>query len=645
MRTENKIARLSAILAILFFVMVVAPYSAQAGTTYWIGGTDNWSNGDGWSPRSPVPGDNADLAEQLLPATVNFDSSLYSSASSALGSLNIGSTSGDVVLNHSSNTLYTGTLVVDNNGTYNLSQPDPLNPATLAVTGTAYIGQSGTGTFNHGSTDGSDSPTVTVAGDLVLGQQASGNGTYNQYGGFLTVGVNEYVGQTGTGYFTQTGGTATITGQLNIGTISTPTSTGLGYYELDGGSLTVGQNEYVGDAGAGFFTQTGGTHTASGNLVLGNQSSGTGHYNITGNSTVLNVGGNGGNPNGALIVGNGGDGFFTQGTDIYTDPNNQVNVAGDLVLGQQQYTLGTYTLNSGALTVGGKLVVGGQGTGTFTQSGGTNTISGVLDLGYQSGHGTYNLSGGSLSAGTTLVGDGWADFKMSFGPTTVGSTLTISGNASLTTGDMWVGLLNQGTVNQSGGFVTAASLNLGWTGTVPNASGYYNLTGTGQLTVSGAEIIGWDGYGQVTQGAIGDGGGTNNTVGGDLVLGSQANISPNTGSTPRAGVYTLNSGILTTADTIVGSLGEGTFTQNGGTHTVANNLVIGDQTSPLDYTCGGGSCIAGGPSQGTYNMNGGTLTAQNVIIGNAGNGTFTQTGGSVTVAKARMSRAAGTTYC
>ena len=111
-------------------------------------------------------------------------------------------------------------------------------------------------------------------------------------------------------------------------------------------------------------------------------------------------------------------------------------------------------------------------------------------------------------------------------PGSAGSTLNISGNASLSTGWMLVGSLNQGTVNQSGGTVTAGSLDLGWTGTIPNASGYYNLTGTARLIVNGDEGVGWDGYGQITQGVIGDGGLTSNTVAGNLNIATQANINP-----------------------------------------------------------------------------------------------------------------------
>ena len=49
------------------------------------------------------------------------------------------------------------------------------------------------------------------------------------------------------------------------------------------------------------------------------------------------------------------------------------------------------------------------GSGTFTQSGGTNTVSNTLTLAANAGSsGTYNLSGGSLAAATINLNAGGA---------------------------------------------------------------------------------------------------------------------------------------------------------------------------------------------------------------------------------------------
>ena len=61
-----------------------------------------------------------------------------------------------------------------------------------------------------------------------------------------------------------------------------------------------------------------------------------------------------------------------------------------------------FTQSGGTLSSGYEFI-GIGGTGTFTQSGGTNTVSNTLDLGFYSGSsGAYNLSStGSLSAGNS----------------------------------------------------------------------------------------------------------------------------------------------------------------------------------------------------------------------------------------------------
>ena len=61
--------------------------------------------------------------------------------------------------------------------------------------------------------------------------------------------------------------------------------------------------------------------------------------------------------------------------------------------------------------------------------------------------------------------------------------------------------------------------------------------------------------------------------------------------------------------------GNGTFTQNGGTHIISESL----------YLCNSYN------SNATYNLGSGALTAPTEFIGYHGTGTFTQTGGTNTV--------------
>ena len=90
-------------------------------------------------------------------------------------------------------------------------------------------------------------------------------GTYNLTGGSLSVGGNEYSGNSGSGTFTNSGGTDTVTDNLSLG----HSAGGSGTYTLSAGSLAVGGGEYIGDSGSGIFTQSGGSDTVSGTLSRG----------------------------------------------------------------------------------------------------------------------------------------------------------------------------------------------------------------------------------------------------------------------------------------------------------------------------------------------------------------------------------------
>jgi len=180
-------------------------------------------------------------------------------------------------------------------------------------------------------------------------------------------------GTTGTTAVGNSGsGTLTITGAYTTGTLIAGSQSGAsGTVTVSTGSLT--DDAIIGDAGTGTFTNNA-THNVTGNLILGNQATGNGTYTITGNSAQTNVNfntsGNTDPYNGALIVGEFGTGTFTQGLANQSDPGNQVNDAGDLILGHQGSqssppvtdSVGTYTLNTGTLTVGGNIGVGGAST-------------------------------------------------------------------------------------------------------------------------------------------------------------------------------------------------------------------------------------------------------------------------------------------
>ena len=98
-------------------------------------------------------------------------------------------------------------------------------------------------------------------------------------------------------------------------------------------------------------------------------------------------------------VGFSGTGSFTQSGGTNSISSNS------FYLGYNAGSSGTYSLSGGQLSASYEYV-GYSGTGTFTQSGGTNSISYYLYLGYNAGgSGTYSLSGsGQLSASYRVRG-------------------------------------------------------------------------------------------------------------------------------------------------------------------------------------------------------------------------------------------------
>ena len=243
-----------------------------------------------------------------------------------------------------------------------------------------------------------------------------------------------YIYNGGTCTIDSTDGTV-VAGQLNLGS-----STGNGALNLDaGGALAPPSGQYITEqlgtaAGSGVFTQSGGfnvatftPHSGSGynQILVGYTNGGYGEYDLGGGTINANAIFVGANPTSAT---QNGTGVFTQtGGSIgafAAGTNKAIGVfvggswAGKPIGGQTG--VGSYNLQNG-LIVGGCETVGGDGTGTFTQSGGTNAfvgngdynsasmtdynnhfgalllgIRGTSSKGY--GQGTYNLSGGLLTA-------------------------------------------------------------------------------------------------------------------------------------------------------------------------------------------------------------------------------------------------------
>jgi hypothetical protein len=504
---------------------------------------------------------------------------------------------------------------------------------------------------------------VDIGSGIAGAQLSQGNGVLN------TAVLNVGVINTAAGAYVLSGGTINVTGTngagesifggsfsqsggdnnagpallINGSGATSPT------YNISGGTLTaagvsVGSNE------AGSFTQSGGTATISGPLTLGNQAGASGSYTLSGTGQLSIDDAQYG-----LTIGANGAGTFSQaGT-------SSVSVTGPLALGGAAGANGTYQLTGGDLTVDGDEAVGGDGTGSFTQGGGTNTTTGTLVLGKGTGSsGTYTMTGGSLMADAETVGSGGlGTFMQSGGINEITTDLIVgemasftansyqlSGTATLKADNETIGSLGAGTFSQSGGATNTigAALTIG---DQANSTGTYYLNG-GTLQ-SATLVVGSAGTGTFNQAA-----GTMFTVNGDVTVGGDA-LGSN-----GSGTYNMTGGTLNAASVTVGGYGSGTFAEAGGSLTMQGTLTLGDKTSgrgnfilsgsatlnALQETIGGNGLgtfnqlggsnavnSAGlsigdqGGSHGTYTLSGGNLVASGVTVGNLGTGTFTQSGG------------------
>ena len=200
---------------------------------------------------------------------------------------------------------------------------------------------------------------------------------------------------------------------------------------------------------------------------------------------------------------------------ILTQSGGTNSIAGDLNLGYFYASSGSYNLGGGQLSAVNEWL-GMEGTGAFTQTGGVNSLSGTLCMGYVSGvTGTYNLNGGTLNAALVSVGSGsgFLNFNggvLSGGLTKVGGgQLTLSGVNGYTGGTT----VSDGTlaIANGGALPSGTSLTVGAGGEVVFGSAAGSSGGTISRTVTQPtvdKIFDWT-NGQY---AIGAGGNTSNTA-------------------------------------------------------------------------------------------------------------------------------------
>jgi hypothetical protein len=440
--------RRSSIVILAAAVCVQWTHRAQGATESWTGTTGNWAVAGNWSSGVPAAGDTVNITDD-------------------------DNTSRNITYNYTGSAIILGTLTVDNDG------PSGTNTLSMTGTGTALaasnenIGDSGTSTLQGFAVMTQSVGTNSITNTIALGNGAKDMGTYNLSSTGTLVSAIETMGVNGTGSFTQSGGTNTITnsGEFNLGNNSGSS----GSYILSGGTISCDGGESVGVSGTGNFSQSNGINDVV-VLFVAEVSTGNGTYSLS-NTGAIN--------SNSEYVGVGGAGTFIQsgGTNSITAVGSQPLYLGYNAASSGYYSLSDGTLSCTAVGGGGNEYIGYGGSGTFVQSGGTNSVSGNVYVGDSTngGTGSLSVSGGLLSISGNLVAANSAfdTISLSAGTISLGG-LTLNGNSSFFE---WTGgtldFMNGVTIDKS--FALGASLNL--TGGL-TLSSEGTLNDNGQITVS-----------------------------------------------------------------------------------------------------------------------------------------------------------------
>ena len=439
-----------------------AGYSSQ-GLLYTAGSTLNVPAGKAFAGTYSFTG--PVVCQGTLTASggpLNFNNGLTVSGS---GSISTGG--GNVVVNDSVSAITGGTLTA----------------------GSEYVGYNGTGLWTHSA------GTNTVSNALYLGYNTADSGTYALSATGRLAAATEYVGYNGTGSFTQSGGSNTLSGTLYLGY----NATSGGAYNLSGGSL-MSAAKYVGYFGTGSFTQSAGTNTLSGALYLGNGATVNGTYSLGGGTLSSPT----------QYIGYSGKGLFTQTAGVNTASTALISATvpaaaapAILAAGRSLHRPNTWAIPARDLTRRRATTASRPSisvttsaaaertrstaersprrpntspiprTGTFAQSGGTNTDSFTLYLGTvpRAAREPIALSGtGQLSAASEYIGSNSAasaSFQQS-GGTNAATYLTISSGGQYQ--------LSGGTLEVSGGLVNQGVFSGGNSPATLDANGIVDLT-------------------------------------------------------------------------------------------------------------------------------------------------------------------------
>ncbi len=500
-----------------------------------------------------------------------------------------------------------------------------ISGGTLTLTGSAAgVNANGvTGTGSGALAINKTTGMVTLSGTVTT---ADGNQSYT-VGNSGSYGVGLAVGASTVTLSTTNGGSITLNGYVGKydsagNTLALDTSSGNGTINLDIsiGKISAWYNlaAFTANAGTGAINWTGSNAaegsqttpiTLTGAINFASnflcQTAQTLTLNATGASSVSGV------LSGALTVVKGGSSTLTtSAANTFTGPlqvkNGTLEMTGGswtggtlgteraLNIGPSGGDNGTFKISGGALNLStgnaaNGIVVGDNGTGTFSQTGGTVTVGSIgifIGNGSTSAAGTMTLSGGTLTStsGATVVATRGA------------GTLSVSGTADVTLSSLQLGHSAGGsstaTVNLDGGTLTANSISLiAGTGRVYFDGGLLKagaatttfLQGltSAEVKAGGAQIDTNSKDINIAQSLIENagstGGGLTKTGAGKLTL---------SGANTYTGATVVSNGVLSVTGSVAGAAEVATGATLSGTGTVGGDTTVNGTVSPGTTTPG-----------------------------------------------------------
>ena len=415
------------------------------------------------------------------------------------------------------------------------------------------------------------------------------------------------LGSSNMGFVQQSGGNVDVE-LLRLG----DSDDGYGTYEISGGDLMAGSVD-VGSSGYGEFQHDGGTVTTTGVVRLGRYPTGQGMYDLTGTGRLEAW---------ELYVGDEGWGFFSQNS-----PSSLVKVSNELVIGKGAGgdIASSYQIVNGFLEAK-NIHVGENGAGTLTvwslsgvraealtihDSGALNVLTGRVVAGtlakepdgliYQELHGSRDMGvvgfNSLVGFGANPAFAGNVEIGHAIGGAYAVEYTVATGQQLESDGRLSIGIDAATTFTQTGpsSFVAASGIYVGM-----SFSGVANYDLQGGFVNTNELSVGYSGRGSMTQ------------TGGEVSITSLGLGSKLGGQ----GHYELSGdGIIDAEGEVIGHFGYGEFTQNGGSNTASQWLILG----------------FGAYANGIYTMNGGGLSVGTLMVGGIGNGRFYLNGGSVEV--------------